>query len=133
MLRRCPVVSHLSESSGNAFAGFSLSYFDADTRFFSRLPALDDLDLLRFGFQDTGAALSLLYDTRDNTILPTSGLLLDLTAWRYDESLGGDYMRIVDNQNLHQCHALNLAERMRDTGWTGSATLTGNNGTDPCP
>ena len=74
-----------------AFAGLSLSYLDADTRFFTGLPELDDLDLLRFGFQDAGAALSLLYDTRDNTILPSSGFLLDLTAWRHDESLGGDF------------------------------------------
>jgi hypothetical protein len=74
-----------------AFVGLSLSYLDAETRFFTGVPEIDDLSLLRAGFTDAGIALSLLYDTRDNTILPSRGFLLDLTAWRYDEAIGGDF------------------------------------------
>jgi outer membrane protein assembly factor BamA len=73
-----------------AFVGLSLSWLDAETRFFSGQPAIDDLDLLGSGFRDAGLALSLLYDTRDNTILPASGFLVDLTGWRYGEA-GGDF------------------------------------------
>jgi len=75
----------------NAFAGVSLSYLDAETRFFSGIPDLDDSDLLSSGFIDAGLAASLIYDNRDNTLMPAAGYLVELTAWRRDESLGGDF------------------------------------------
>lgn len=74
-----------------AFVGVSLSYLDAESTFRTGIPQIDDLELLQSDFTDVGLALSLLYDTRDNTILPASGFLVDLTGWRYDEGIGGDF------------------------------------------
>jgi hypothetical protein len=74
-----------------AFVGVSLSWLDAESTFRTGIPEIDDRDRLQTGFTDTGLALSLLYDTRDNTILPAGGFLVDLTGWRYDESIGGDF------------------------------------------
>jgi len=44
-----------------------------------------------FDFVDAGVAASLIYDTRDNTLMPASGYIVDLTTWRYDQALGGDF------------------------------------------
>ena len=74
-----------------AFVGLSLSWLDAETRFLTGVPEIDNLDLLSSGFTDAGIALSLLYDTRDNTILPGSGFLVDLTGWNYGGAIGGDF------------------------------------------
>ena len=49
------------------------------------------VDLLDFGFVDAGLALSLIYDTRDNTLMPGSGYIVDLSNWHYAEDLGGDF------------------------------------------
>ena len=74
-----------------AFVGLSLSWLDARTRFLTGVPGIDNSDLLSSGFTDTGIALSLLYDTRDNTILPANGFLVDLTGWHYGGAIGGDF------------------------------------------
>jgi hypothetical protein len=75
----------------NAFVGASLSYLDAKTRFFTGVPEIDDLDLLQSGFVDLGMALSLFYDTRDNTILPVDGYLAELAGWRHADGAGADF------------------------------------------
>ena len=78
-------------TDGGTFLGLSISYLDAETRFKSSLPGLEDLELFQSGFTDAGLALSLLYDTRDNTILPQSGYLAELMTWNYGENLGGNF------------------------------------------
>jgi len=73
------------------FVGLSAMYLDAKTRFGSSLPGLGDFELLKSGFTDAGVALSLTFDTRDNTMLPSSGLLAEATGWQHHENIGGDF------------------------------------------
>ena len=68
--------SRLGDS--DAFFGLSMSYVDAST--------MEDFD-----FVDAGLAASIIYDTRDNTIMPADGYLFELTGWRYGETMGGDF------------------------------------------
>lgn len=75
----------------NAFIAASLSYLDAKTKFFTGVPEIDDLDLLQSGFADLGMALSLFYDTRDNTILPADGYLAELAGWRHADGAGANF------------------------------------------
>ena len=42
-------------------------------------------------FTDVGISGSFIYDSRDDTMMPTTGHLADLSLWRFDEALGGDY------------------------------------------
>lgn len=73
------------------FAGLTLSYLDAKTKFLTGAPEIDDLDLLQVGFVDAGLALNLFYDTRDNTILPARGYLLELSGWVHNDGYGSDF------------------------------------------
>ena len=70
-----------------AFIGLSASYVDANNVFREELQEIDGIELDDFGFVDAGLALSLIYDTRDNTILPARGYLVEAIGWRY----GGDF------------------------------------------
>ena len=81
--------SRLGDS--DIFAGLTLTHLDAETRFFTGVPEIDDLDLLRAGFVDTGMALSLFYDTRDNTILPSRGYLVEVAGWIHSDGYGSDF------------------------------------------
>jgi hypothetical protein len=69
---------------GGAFFGISTSYLDGRVRFSNS--EFDGLD-----FDDVGLAASLIYDTRDNTILPNDGFDLEFTGWVHDEAIGGDF------------------------------------------
>jgi len=79
----------LGDSSG--FVGFTSSYADAGVNFKTDLGAFKDVPLLDFDFIDVGFALSLIYDTRDNTLAPARGYIVDLTNWHHDEAIGGDF------------------------------------------
>ena len=68
------------------FLGFSTSYADADARFRNLAAGIPDFD-----FTDIGVAAMAMYDTRDNSMMPSSGQLVDLTVWKYDEAIGGDF------------------------------------------
>ena len=83
------VKTRLGES--NFFFGITTSFVDADIDFKTGLSAVDDTSLLDFSFVDVGLAASLIYDTRDNTMMPESGYIIDMTIWRYDKGLGGDF------------------------------------------
>ncbi len=87
------VTANLKRGFGesNAFFGIATSYLDAHVDFKSSLPAFDGVSLVDFDVVDVGLAASLIYDTRDNTVMPNSGYILDLTSWHYDEALGGDF------------------------------------------
>ena len=71
--------------------GTALSYMDAENQFGIGPP--DDLDEERFSADLTNVGLSgkAAWDTRDNTTNPRRGQLVELSIWRYDEGLGGDY------------------------------------------
>jgi hypothetical protein len=75
----------------NAFSGITTSYADARVDFRTQFEEFDNTSLLDFSFVDVGLAASLIYDSRDNTLMPTSGFIVDLTSWHYDESVGGDF------------------------------------------
>jgi hypothetical protein len=71
--------------------GAGFSYLDADNRFGISIP--DGLDDNPFAteFTNSGAAVKLAYETRDNTMSPRQGQLVEASLWRYDEAIGGDY------------------------------------------
>jgi len=77
--------------NSNAFLGVTASYVDARINYDTDLPEFEGISLLDFDFVDVGLAASLIYDTRDNTMMPASGYIADLTGWRYDEGIGGDF------------------------------------------
>lgn len=81
--------SRLGDS--DAFFGLSMSYADAGNNYRVDEDEIDGVNLVDFGFVDAGLAASFIYDTRDNTILPADGYLLELTGWRYGEAMGGDF------------------------------------------
>lgn len=41
--------------------------------------------------RNSGLALGATWDTRDNTMTPNFGQLIEVVAWRYDEALAGDF------------------------------------------
>jgi hypothetical protein len=76
----------LAES--NMFAGVSTSILTADVDF-NIEP--EEVDLFDFSFRDVGVAASVIYDAIDDSMLPNSGQKVDLTVWRYDDAIGGDF------------------------------------------
>ena len=71
--------------------GAALSYLDATNRFGIGLP--DNLNDDRFStdLRNVGLSGKGAWDTRDNTTNPRRGQLVELSVWRYDDSIGGDY------------------------------------------
>lgn len=72
------------------FLGASFSYLMATNRFklsLDNLPA----SILDTEIRNVGMAATATYDTRDNTMNPNEGQLVDLGLWRYDEAIGGNY------------------------------------------
>ncbi|MCP5093810.1 MAG: BamA/TamA family outer membrane protein, partial [Gammaproteobacteria bacterium] len=70
----------------SAFFGITTSYVDANIDYDTRQTEFENTS-----FVDVGLAVSMIYDTRDNTLMPTSGYIVDLSTWRYDETFGGDF------------------------------------------
>ena len=71
------------------FVGFKWLYVDAVGEFqFSENLPVDFPDTSRV---DSGLAVQASWDTRDNTMTPDQGQLLQLDTWRYDEAIGGDF------------------------------------------
>ena len=75
----------------NIFVGLSASYLDSETEFKVGNNSERQPSLLDFSAKDIGIAVSGIYDGRDDTMMPGSGQLFDLTIWKYDEGLGGDF------------------------------------------
>lgn len=74
----------------NIFIGASASYLDSTTVFKTDDPIITPL-LPDFSSTDIGVALSVIYDGRDDTMMPSTGQLYDLTVWNYGGALGGDF------------------------------------------
>lgn len=70
--------------------GGGISYMKADNQFGIGAPEEGD-GRFAINFHNIGVAFKAAYETRDNTMNPRSGQLFDLSLWRYDEAIGGDY------------------------------------------
>ena len=57
-------------------------------------------------FKDIGASVSILYDSRDDTMMPASGWLAELASWHYDENIGGDFSYTSTNLKINSFHKL---------------------------
>jgi len=68
------------------FFGMSTSLVNADTFFRDSGSGIPD-----FEFTDVGISAMGIYDTRDDSMMPSTGRLLDLTVGRYDDAIGGDF------------------------------------------
>jgi len=98
------------------FWGIGLSYLDASIAFQVDLPDEDKLplDLFRSDVSNIGLSAELAWDTRDNTSMPNKGQLFELAAWRYDDTIGGDYdywdsrLKILSFHQLHEKFVLGL-------------------------
>lgn len=73
-------------ANSNWFFGFSTSIADADAFFRESGSGIPDFD-----FTNVGIAAMGIYDTRDDSMMPSSGQLVDLTVWKYDEAIGSDF------------------------------------------
>ena len=73
------------------FLGLSLSYLDAIFDVNSLGSANLTGTLAISDITDVGLAAVTSYDTRDNTMNPNRGQLVDLSIWRYDEAMGGGF------------------------------------------
>ncbi len=75
------------------FWGIGASYLDADNEFNLDIdpdrPPLSGF--LEASVTDVGLSGRVMYDTRDDTLMPDDGQLIDLQAWVYDQKLGGDF------------------------------------------
>lgn len=74
----------------NVFFGLSFGVLDGDIGFDIE-PGVAPDALLVSGFTDVGVAGSAIYDSRDESMMPGAGQLLDLTIWRHDDFLGSDF------------------------------------------
>ncbi|MEL7450573.1 MAG: BamA/TamA family outer membrane protein [Pseudomonadota bacterium] len=87
------------------FIGLSALAIDAAVDF--RLDLGDEVpppSLFGFDFQNYGLALSAIYDGRDDTMMPSSGQLVDLTTWRYDDAFGSDFEYTTTRLKAHSFH-----------------------------
>jgi len=92
------------------FWGIGLSYLDANTDFKTDPPEPEDVPINLWGVDVKNVGLSgkLAWDTRDNTSMPNNGQFFDLSLWRYDEALSGDYdywsakLKMLTFHRLHE-------------------------------
>ena len=75
----------------NIFLGTALSYLDARSKFDFSFPDEEIEQVLNLDIKNVGLAVRGFYDTRDNTMNPVGGQLVELSLWRYDESIGGGF------------------------------------------
>jgi hypothetical protein len=96
------------------FLGIGLSYLDASTVFRVELPDETPIELFPRDLRNVGLAGKLAWDSRDNTSMPNRGQLLDLSIWRYDDAIGGDYdywntrLKLLSFHPLHEKFVLGL-------------------------
>jgi len=88
----------------NFFVGLSVSVANATIDFDFNPGDQFDSGIQDFSFKNVGLAGSIFYDGRDNTSMPNSGQLVDLTYWRHDEALGGDFGYWKSRLRIHSFH-----------------------------
>ena len=85
--------------SSNWFFGLSASYVDAEARFFDLTSPVPDSE-----FTDVGVATMAIYDTRDDSMMPSTGQVIDLTVWKYDTGIGGDFDYWTSRLKINSFH-----------------------------
>lgn len=88
------------------FWGIGVSYLNADTALKVDLPEEAPIDLFRKSLTNVGLSGKLAWDSRDNTSMPNKGQLIDLSVWRYDDAIGGDYDYWNGKLKLNSFHPL---------------------------
>jgi hypothetical protein len=90
------------------FWGVGLSYLDARTTFKAELPVDRSNELFNNDITNSGLSAKFVLDSRDNTSMPDTGRLLELTFWRYDDFIGGDFnywngkLKLLSFHQLHE-------------------------------
>lgn len=84
------------------FIGFSAVYLDADVQFFEDIPE----NIANLSFDDVGVALSVIYDSRDDGMMPTTGQLFELESWSHDQALGGSFDYWKTKLKVNSFHTL---------------------------
>jgi hypothetical protein len=74
----------------NLFLGMSFAWMDGAINFDLPTTALPG-NILASDFTDVGAAISAIHDSRDDSMMPGTGHLYELTLWRHDDFLGSDF------------------------------------------
>lgn len=71
--------------------GAGFVYLDARNRFGRELPGEPEDNRFALNFKDVALSTKLGYESRDNTMNPTSGQLVELDLSRHDQAFGGSY------------------------------------------
>ena len=90
----------------NMFLGMSLMVLDATAGFKIDPANTPPVSLTDIAFTNVGIAGSAIYDARDNSTMPNKGLLVDFTAWRYDDAIGSDFNYWSGRLKVHSFHQL---------------------------
>jgi hypothetical protein len=113
--------------SGNFMLGGKLFYINAEGTF--KLASDVPVDFGEEQAADSGLAAQAVWDTRDNTMTPNRGQLLELVAWRFDEALAGDFNYWKAGFRLHSFHQFDdrfvLGLRLELDGVSGDPPLWG--------
>ena len=94
----------------NWFMGAALSYLDATNTFKIKPPEPQGAEpdqFLAADFRDVGLKGRLMYDSRDDSMMPGKGRLFDLSLIRNDSALGGDYDYTTLKAKFLSFHPLN--------------------------
>ena len=105
----------------NFFLGAAVSVVDATVEWKYQPNTQELSPFIDFDFTDVGVSLSAIYDSRDDTMSPTKGGQIDLSLWRYDESIGGDFNYSKGRLKMHMFRQLldDWAFGLRfDTEWS---------------
>ena len=86
-----------------------MSYLDATNKFrFGNAPDPDGFafEFLATDFTDVGLKGRVMYETRDDSLMPNTGRLIDLSITRNDEDFGGSYNYTTYKAKLLSFHQL---------------------------
>ena len=105
------------------FLGGKLLYLETESAFKLNFRGDTEIVIGDIESRNVGIALDASYDRRDNTFTPNSGQLIQLSLWRHDEGLGGDYNYWKGSfkaLSFHQLHArFVLGLRLEGSGVDG--------------
>lgn len=114
-------------AESNWFLGASLSYMDATNEFRRDVPeppeplGLAD-GFLASEFRDIGLTIRTMYETRDDSLMPSTGKLFELSITQNDDAIGGDYdyttlkMKMLSFHQLNEKWVLGLRGDYRQVG-----------------
>jgi hypothetical protein len=77
--------------ASNLFLGMSFGWMDGSIGFDVAAGTSIPDDVLASDFTNNGIALSAIHDSLDDSMMPGSGHLYDLTVWRFDDLVGSDF------------------------------------------